>query len=77
VPKRISKSKFKAHALELFRDVERTGQPLVITDRGRPVLRIVPFEQDAEGLLNEFKGMIRHYTDPLEPVGVEDWSALK
>src|SRR2546423_10383847 len=31
--KLISKSRFKAHALELFRQVEHTGQPIVITDR--------------------------------------------
>lgn len=73
----ISKSKFKPRALEFFREVERTGQPLVITDRGRPVLRIVPFEQDSAALLSAFRGMIRRYDDPLQPVGVDDWAASK
>lgn len=44
----VSKSKFKARALELFREVERTGQPLVITDRGVPVLKLVPYREDPD-----------------------------
>lgn len=73
---RISKSRFKARALELFREVERTGQPLIVTDRGRPVLRIVPYEQEPEALLAGFRGMVKRYDDPLEPEGVDDWDAL-
>ena len=34
----ISKSKFKAHALEVFRQVELTGQPVIVTDHGTPVV---------------------------------------
>ena len=40
--KRVSKSKLKARLLEYFREVERTGEPLEVTDRGRPVLGVVP-----------------------------------
>lgn len=29
--------------LEFFRDVERTGQELVVTSDGVPVLKVVPF----------------------------------
>ena len=43
---KISKSRFKAHALELFREVERTGKPIVITDRGTPVLKLSPYADD-------------------------------
>ena len=37
----ISKTRFKARALEYFREVERSGRELVITDRGRPVVKLV------------------------------------
>ena len=46
--KRISKSNFKTHALEYFREVEQTGQPLIITDHGRPVLKIEPYAEDSQ-----------------------------
>ena len=29
----VSKSKFKSRALEYFREVEKTGQPIIITER--------------------------------------------
>jgi len=35
----ISKSHFQAHALEIFREVERTGKPVVITERRSRVLK--------------------------------------
>lgn len=41
----VSKSQFKPKALEYFRSVETTGKELVITDHGRPVLRIIPWAE--------------------------------
>lgn len=43
--KSISKSQLKPKLLEYFRQVELTGEELVVTDRGRPVVKIVPFER--------------------------------
>jgi len=34
----ISKTDFKAHALEVLRDIEKNGVPRVITNRGRPTI---------------------------------------
>ena len=45
VMKRVSKSELKAKMLEYFREVERTGEPLEVTDRGRPVLKVVPIKK--------------------------------
>ena len=59
-----------------MREVQRTGQALVITDRGKPVLRVVPYEQGADAHLARFRGLIKRYEQPLEPVGVDDWEAL-
>jgi prevent-host-death family protein len=41
----ISKSKLKARLLEILREVEESGQELIVTDHGRPVLRIVPIKR--------------------------------
>ena len=40
MPVQVSKSQFKAHALEYFRKVETTGEPLIVTDHGKPTLEI-------------------------------------
>ena len=41
----ISKGKLKAKMLEHFREVERTGEPLIVTDYGRKVLEVRPVAQ--------------------------------
>ena len=68
----VSKSIFKGKALKYFREVESTGKELVITDHGKPVLKIVPYSHDPEEALRTLRGSVIRYTDPLEPVGLED-----
>lgn len=73
----VSKSQFKPRAFEYFREVERTGKELIVTDRGRPVLKIVPYAEDPEALLKPLRGSVLKYEDPTEPVGVRDWGSLR
>lgn len=73
----VSKSAFKARALEYFRLVERTGSELIVADRGKPVVKIVPYKQDPAAALKALRGSVLSYTDPTEPVAVEDWESLK
>ena len=73
----VSKSSFKARALEYFRQVERTGKELVITDRGKPVLKVTPYTRDPGEALKALRGSVIRYDDPTEPVGTEDWEALE
>lgn len=73
----VSKSQFKPKALAFFRKVQETGQELVITEHGKPVLKIVPYVEDPEAALHALRGTVVAYRDPLEPVGEEDWEALR
>jgi prevent-host-death family protein len=74
VPKTVSKSEFARRALAYLREVEETGEPLILTDRGRPVVRVVP-QAPADAVLASLRGCVVRYDDPMEPVGVEDWGA--
>lgn len=71
---KVSKARFKAQALQHLRDVERTGKELVITDRGRPVVKVVPYSDDPEELLRSLRGSVKKLVDPLGPIHVE-WEA--
>ncbi len=73
----VPKSKFKPHALQYFREVERTGKALIITDRGRPVLRIMPYSEKPYNALRMLRNSVIKYENPTEPVGISDWEALK
>lgn len=74
---RVSKSEFKAKALEYFRRVEASGEPLVITDHGRPSLELRKITEDQRDPFEILKGTLLHYDRPLDPVDDEEWEALK
>lgn len=69
----ISKSKFKAQALEIFRRIEETGEPVVITDRGEPKLILKRYRTPESDSRQGLVGSVMRYDDPLEPVGETDW----
>ncbi|MBP7583860.1 MAG: type II toxin-antitoxin system Phd/YefM family antitoxin [Spirochaetes bacterium] len=75
--KSISKSKIKPSLLKVFRDIEKTGEEVVVTDQGKPVLKIIRYSEDPEGGLMKLKDTVLKYDDPTAPVGVDDWAALK
>ncbi|MFW6730603.1 MAG: type II toxin-antitoxin system Phd/YefM family antitoxin [Synechococcus sp.] len=78
-PRLVSKSQFKAHALALFREIEISGEAVVITDHGRPALEVRPYrppEAGAPEALQALRGTVIRYDDPLEPVATDDWEAL-
>lgn len=73
----ISKARFKPRALEYFRRVQETGEELIITDHGRPAIRITryhPFERDP---FRALRGSVKRYDDPEMPVAENDWEAVR
>jgi antitoxin (DNA-binding transcriptional repressor) of toxin-antitoxin stability system len=73
----VSKSQFKAKALEYFRLVQASGEPIVITDHGKPALELRPIAHVQHDPFQDLRGRVLRYDDPFEPVGAEDWDALK
>jgi antitoxin (DNA-binding transcriptional repressor) of toxin-antitoxin stability system len=73
MPNRVSKSQFKARALEFFRQVETTGEPLIVTDHGQPKLEIRPYQSSARNPLDVLRGSVLRYDRPTDPVGDDDW----
>lgn len=73
----ISKSKFKPRALEYFREVEKTGKTLIITDRGKPVLKIAPYFEEPSEVMKILSNSVIKYENPTGPVGLDDWESLK
>ncbi|MCU7921972.1 MAG: type II toxin-antitoxin system Phd/YefM family antitoxin [Candidatus Thiodiazotropha sp. (ex Dulcina madagascariensis)] len=69
----ISKSDFKAHALEVLRDIERSGQSRIITDRGRPTLEIRKLRQRERDPLILLKDTVVKYEAATAPVADDDW----
>jgi prevent-host-death family protein len=72
----VSKSRFKPRALNFFREVEQTGKEIIITDRGKPVLKVVPYTENPEIWLKSLRGTVKRYKKPTDPL-TEDWEALQ
>ncbi len=75
MPIRVSKSQFKARALEFFRQVETTGEPLIVTDHGQPKLEIRRYPSSVRNPLDVLRGSVLRYDRPTDTVGDDDWEA--
>ncbi len=66
----ISKSHLKAHMLRIFREIERSGEEIIVTDNSRPVLRIVPFKstKSVDTLFETLRGQVTYNGNLNEPV---------
>jgi antitoxin (DNA-binding transcriptional repressor) of toxin-antitoxin stability system len=73
----ISKSQFKPKALKYFREIQESGQELIITDHAKPVLKISPIKEEPKVVLKELRNSVLFYEHPLEPVAENDWEVLK
>ena len=72
----ISKSKLKANMLSVFRNLEETGTEAIVTDRGKPVLRIVPYVErpkTVRELFADVQGKLVFNEDPDAPT-IAEWS---
>jgi len=72
----IKASEFKAKCLALLDEVERTGDKLVITKKGKPVAEVVPHKPTKRSLIGLYKGRGEILGDIISPIDVE-WEALK
>ena len=72
--KRVSKGVLKAKMLEYFREVEQTGEELIVTDNNRPVLKVVPLRQrrPAAQVFGDVRGRVVYREDVLAPT-TEEW----
>jgi prevent-host-death family protein len=72
----VSKSQFKAKALELLRQVETSGDAVIVTDHGNPTIEVRRYRKTERNPLDILKGSVTLFVDPTEPVGEGDWKAL-
>ncbi len=73
--KKLSKSQFKPKALEVMRRVEQTGESVIITNHGKPVLELKiyrPLDSDPFGRL---RGSVKDFHQPTEPLEDGLWEA--
>ena len=71
----ISAGQFKARCLAIMDEVRDRGGEYIITKRGTPVARLVPFRRESRPLLGSMHGTVRVLGDIVGPLD-EPWEAL-
>ena len=72
--KRMPAGEFKAHCLAVMDKVANSGEPIVITKHGKPVVKLVPAEKQADDIFDYMAGKAKVVGDIVGPVTPpEDW----
>ncbi len=76
--KQMPASTFKARCLTVMDDVQATGEPVIVTKRGTPVVKIVPVESKESDLFGFMAGEFTIAGDVESPVvPLKQWKVLK
>lgn len=69
----IPAGRFKAQCLQIMDRVAKSGRPVVVTKRGKPVAQLGPVVRRPGKLVGFWKGRIEIAGDLVEPLGI-DWA---
>jgi prevent-host-death family protein len=76
--KKIAAGKFKAQCLKVMEQVRTTREPVLITQRGQPLAKLVPAEKTSDDFIGRLEGIVTLVGDIESPiVPLEEWDALR
>jgi prevent-host-death family protein len=76
--KQMAAGSFKIHCLAVMDEVQAKRETVVITKRGKPVVKLVPADKDANNIYNFLAGKGAIAGDVVSPaIAGEDWGELK
>ncbi len=76
--KQIPAGQFKTHCLAVMDAVQATGEPVLVTKHGKPVVKLVPAKAKEGSIFGYMEGKARIVGDIVTPVTpIKDWDALK
>lgn len=74
--KRMAAGAFKARCLAVMKQVQATGEPVVVTKRGKPVVKLVPVKTEKDDIFGCWAGRVKIIGDIESPIPVE-WEVMK
>ena len=76
--KQIQASAFKARCLAVMDDVQATGEPVIVTKRGKPVVKVVPIKPENDDIFGFMAGKFKIVGDIESPVvPLKQWKIMK
>ncbi|MBN1480730.1 type II toxin-antitoxin system Phd/YefM family antitoxin [candidate division KSB1 bacterium] len=73
----VSKSVLKAKMLEYFREVEQTGEELIVTSNNVPTLKVVPIlkNKSVDQVFGDLRDSAK-IADSIMEAEIDEWSEL-
>ncbi len=76
--KSFAAGKFKAHCLAIMDAVNATGEPVIVTKHGKPVVKVVPVKTEDETIFGFMANEAQVAGDIESPVmPLKEWSVSK
>jgi prevent-host-death family protein len=76
--KQMRASVFKARCLSVMNEVQATGEPVIVTKRGKPVVKVVPVKPEKDDIFGFMAGKGKIIGDIESPVvPLKDWKIMK
>jgi len=60
---------------EVMKKVQATGEPVIVTKRGTPIVRVVPAQSEKNEIFGFMKGKVKIVGDIESPIPVE-WESM-
>lgn len=76
--KKVAAGVFKAHCLSIMDEVQTKREAIIVTKRGKPVVKVVPAGADQDDIYGFFAGKGAITGDVISPaLSAEEWGELK
>jgi len=72
----MTAAEFKAKCLQVMEQVATTGEPVIVTKRGKPVAQLGPISMKPKTLRGFLKGRIKPGKDIISPIDAR-WHAAR
>ena len=78
--KTVAASAFQANCLRIINEMREDGEPVTITNRGKPVAVLSPVqpEREVRSIIGAMKGTVLAYDNPFgSAVDSSEWDAMR
>lgn len=76
--KQMPASDFKARCLKVMNEIQATGEPLIVTKRGKPVVKVVPIKPEKDDIFGSMADEVKIIGDIESPVvPLKAWKIMR
>jgi len=76
--KQMRASAFKARCLKVMNEIQATGEPVIVTKRGKPVVKVIPIKPENDDIFGSMSDEVKIIGDIESPcVPLKAWKVMR